>query len=225
MIEHDENRGKNLLRRKLNGYISYVRGENPYTFPFRLYPNIFNPDKTFMKTPHPEKTITGNNNVPTMRGMRDRIFVTQIGIEQERAYKFITTGANIFKKKSGANIFRSATEEDDDIAIYENMESFGYTKLQIPLQALIMTFPSPTLDKLDDDYSDVDPDTAKEIIGELVGKNGIGNAMTFKEERKQIDDETYIYMKHRYEYKKGYEGLFSQRACARTVAKLHTFVK
>lgn len=209
MITHDENKGKNLLRRKLNGYISYVRGENPYTFPFRLYPNIFNPDKTFMRNPYPEKTITGNNNVPTMRGMRDRIFVTQIGITQERAYKFITTGANIFKKKSGANIFRSAAEEDDDVAIYENMESFGYTKLQIPLQALIMTFPSPTLDKLDGDYSDVDPDTAKEIISELVGKNGIGNAMSFKEERKQIDDETFIYMKHRYEYKKGYEGLFS----------------
>ncbi len=200
--------GKNLLRRKLNGYISYVRGENPYTFPFRLYPDIFNPDNTFLTMPYPTKTITGNNNLPPMQGMKNRIFITRIGSEQERAYNFITKGANIFTKKSSANIFRSV-DEDDDTAIYENMESFGYTKLQVPLQSLIMTFPSPALDKLNGNYVDVDPDTAKEIISELVGKNGINRAMSFKEERKQVDEETFIYMKHRYEYKKGYEGLFS----------------
>ena len=33
--------GEELLRRKLTGYISYVRGENPYTFPYRLYPMDF----------------------------------------------------------------------------------------------------------------------------------------------------------------------------------------
>ena len=31
--------GEDLLRRKLTGYVSYVRGENPYTFPFRVYPS------------------------------------------------------------------------------------------------------------------------------------------------------------------------------------------
>ena len=197
-----------LLRRKLNGYVSYVRGENPYTFPFRLYPDVFSRDNTFFAHHYPTRTITGNDDLPLMHGMRNRIFITRIGAEQERAYDFIVNGANIFTKKSSANIFRSV-EEDDDVAIFENMESFGYTKLQVPLQSLIMTFPSPTLDKLNGNYSDVHPETAKEIIGELVGKNGIGKAMSFKEERKQIDEETFIYMKHKYEYKKGYEGLFT----------------
>ena len=32
------NGGKELLRKKLNGYVSYIRGENPYTFPYRIYP-------------------------------------------------------------------------------------------------------------------------------------------------------------------------------------------
>ena len=200
--------GKNLLRRKLNGYVSYVRGENPYTFPFRLYPDVFSKNNTFAQFDYPTKSITGGENLPTMKGMKDRIFVTRIGTEQERAYKFITTGANIFTKNSRTNVARQI-KEDDDVAIYENMESFGYTKLQIPLQALIMTFPSPALNRLNGDYSDVHPDTVKEIIGELVGKNGIGHAMSFKEERKKIDEETSIYMKHKYEYKKGYEGLFT----------------
>ena len=35
--------GREMLIRKANGYISYVRGENPYTFPFRIYPDLFAP--------------------------------------------------------------------------------------------------------------------------------------------------------------------------------------
>ena len=31
--------GQELLIKKATGYISYVRGENPYTFPFRVYPS------------------------------------------------------------------------------------------------------------------------------------------------------------------------------------------
>ena len=39
--------GEKLLIRKANGYVSYVRGENPYTFPFRVYPNKFAPENSF----------------------------------------------------------------------------------------------------------------------------------------------------------------------------------
>ena len=32
-----DNKGYDLLKRKLTGYISYVRGENPFLFPIRIY--------------------------------------------------------------------------------------------------------------------------------------------------------------------------------------------
>ena len=32
--------GKDLLTEKANGYISYIRGENPYSFPYRIYPDL-----------------------------------------------------------------------------------------------------------------------------------------------------------------------------------------
>jgi superfamily II DNA or RNA helicase len=38
--------GKELLRRKSTGYISFVRGDNPYTFPFKIWPYDFAPEKT-----------------------------------------------------------------------------------------------------------------------------------------------------------------------------------
>lgn len=39
--------GKELLTRKARGYISVVKGENPYTFPYRIYPKDFDISKTF----------------------------------------------------------------------------------------------------------------------------------------------------------------------------------
>ena len=39
--------GRELLERKATGYISFVRGENPYTFPYRIWPSEFAPEKTF----------------------------------------------------------------------------------------------------------------------------------------------------------------------------------
>jgi hypothetical protein len=40
--------GKKLLIDTSRGYVSYMRGENPFTFPFRLYPSI-NADKKLIK--------------------------------------------------------------------------------------------------------------------------------------------------------------------------------
>ena len=48
-----EIKNEELLIRKATGYISFVRGENPYTFPYRVYPNEFAKDKTFPAIKYP----------------------------------------------------------------------------------------------------------------------------------------------------------------------------
>jgi hypothetical protein len=40
--------GKELLIRKATGYISFVRGENPYTFPYRIWSSDFDKNNTFL---------------------------------------------------------------------------------------------------------------------------------------------------------------------------------
>ena len=61
--------GEELLRKKLMGYVSYVRGENPYTFPFRIYKtNIQDQEK--------------NTNSP----IYPPLFMTKLGSIQERVY-------------------------------------------------------------------------------------------------------------------------------------------
>jgi len=57
--------GEALLRKKLMGYVSFVRGENPYTFPFRIY-------KTNMEIANPP--------------IYPPLFMTKIGSIQERVY-------------------------------------------------------------------------------------------------------------------------------------------
>jgi hypothetical protein len=45
--------GEDVLIRKATGYVSFVRGENPYTFPYRVYPNEFAKKNTFPFVEYP----------------------------------------------------------------------------------------------------------------------------------------------------------------------------
>jgi hypothetical protein len=45
--------GEEILTRKATGYISFVRGENPYTFPYRIYPSEFAKEHTFPAIKYP----------------------------------------------------------------------------------------------------------------------------------------------------------------------------
>ena len=40
--------GKDLLIRKATGYVSFVRGENPYTFPYRIFPREHSPEHSLL---------------------------------------------------------------------------------------------------------------------------------------------------------------------------------
>jgi hypothetical protein len=206
--------GEKILRRKLNGYVSYVRGENPYTFPFRLYPETFeegDKSSTFLnkKFTYPKKSITGRPNLPLLKDvMKNRVYLTQIGKEQEKAYNFITS--KIFTRHNNGNIFASA-KPDDDEDVFENMESYGYTKLQMPLQSLIITYPpSKKFNGMDkSDWDDLSKEEAKEMMKDMVGKSGINRIMDYTEVIPKADDDNQIYMKYKYKYKPGFEGFFA----------------
>ena len=51
--ENGEETGKNLLMRKARGYISFVKGDNPYTFPYRIYPLDFDKTKSVKNIVYP----------------------------------------------------------------------------------------------------------------------------------------------------------------------------
>ena len=131
--------GEELLKRKLIGYVSYVRGENPYTFPYRIYPNDFSPDNALNIENYPS-TQMNNKKIDTIPSKLP-IYVNDIGDYQKNVYNFIIK--NLLEKTfSTSNIYGQTR----DMPNFENMESFGYTHLGEPLQCLNIAYPNHEFD-------------------------------------------------------------------------------
>ena len=128
--------GREILIRKATGYISFVRGENPYSFPYRVYPNQFAVGHTFKDIPYPTLQMNGKQiNSDDKLKFLD-LYLLKIGQVQKIGYEYIinnlkTKVTNITTKKGTTRIMPA----------FEELENFGYTLLQIPLEALIIVYP------------------------------------------------------------------------------------
>jgi superfamily II DNA or RNA helicase len=149
--------GKELLIRKSTGYVSFVKGENPYIFPYRIYPSIFDISKTFGQ----------ENNYPDMQ-INEKI----INKEEPRESQYINNIAtNLYLNKLKScdqncgfcqSCIYSLVSKD-----FKTMEDLTFKKLLLPLQCLNMTFPSDSIiDKND-----------------FTGKQGLQKIMDFQDEK------------------------------------------
>jgi hypothetical protein len=90
--------GKEILKSASYGYISYVKGENPFTFPYRIYPKDHSPDHSFFSDseegggrviPFPTMNYNGlrypTADIATQIRFLD-IYLTPIGEEQQKVY-------------------------------------------------------------------------------------------------------------------------------------------
>jgi hypothetical protein len=131
-----DNIGEKLFIQKCTGYVSFVRGENPYTFPFRIYPSIFSRSDTFEnpKNTYPTRQMNGIE-IKLISPSIIPLYLTRIGEYQMYGYKSII------------EYLRNKYIRNDDLTnaskmpSFENMESFGYTILQKPLEALNIVYP------------------------------------------------------------------------------------
>ena len=170
--------GEELLIRKATGYVSFVRGENPYTFPYRIYPSEFAKEDTF-PLPNPkdedededkdkdededkDKDKTGKKYPKYQMNMKKikkedtnriiSLFLNTIGgcdscgLCQACVYRYIIY--NLRNKSFTITTKKGVTREMPN---FENMESFGYTLLQNPLESLIISYPIDTLKQALDD--------------------------------------------------------------------------
>ena len=162
--------GRELLERKLTGYVSYVRGENPYTFPYRIYPADFSPENTLQNITYPANQMNGK---PVDKALQFiPIYTSQIGEYQSKVYDFIM---NNLRNKSMSR--RDKFGKEIIMPDFENMESFGYTLLQTPLEALNIVYPNPTFDAINPN-AEIPPDT-QEIIENMIGSKGLANIMNY----------------------------------------------
>jgi hypothetical protein len=167
--------GRELLERKLIGYVSYVRGENPYTFPYRIYPTYFSKENTFENIEYPKLQM---NEKPIETPLQHiPVYNTSIGEYQQKGYDFIM---NNLRNKS---IIRTDKYGKQTIMpTFENLDSFGYTLLQVPLEALNIVYPSSQFDEImmnEEKIKELTDDENTNIIENIVGHKGLTNIMNY----------------------------------------------
>ena len=203
--------GRELLARKLTGYVSYVRGETPYTFPFRIYPTDFAKEHTFLENSYPTKQMNDAEIKEPMKYIN--VFTNKIGEYQSRCYRFML---NYMKQKS----FDFYTKQGKLIEMpsFDNMEAFGYTLLQTPLEALNIVYPNKYIDSLKTTTEIELFEKGKDIILDSVGKNGLAKIMNSIEEKEQLHKIRYnfeykptVLKKYGPIFQKGYLHLYSAK--------------
>tara|TARA_A100001011_G_scaffold117805_1_gene124346 strand:+ start:2329 stop:5886 length:3558 start_codon:yes stop_codon:yes gene_type:complete len=183
--------GKELLMRKATGYVSFVRGENPYTFPFRIWPMEFSPENTYQNILKPTIQLNGRSIAQPIEMLS--VYLANIGDVQEISYRYII---DRLKKGAGQDPLRNMPS-------FENMEAFGYTLLQRPLEALNMVYPDSRLT----DEADIDSK-------DLVGKGGLQRIMKY-------DESTTPLFKGNFQYKtEEYGHIFSPDQIGRYSGKI-----
>jgi len=139
--------GKEMLVRKATGYVSYVRGENPYTFPFRVYPDKFAFDHTFKNLKeYPKYQINGSRISDNRKIEKLCLYLTPIGEYQQLGYNYIID--RLRSRGEGTKLTKKGTERR--VAAFSSLKSFGYTDLQIPIEALNIIYPYDGLKELVD---------------------------------------------------------------------------
>ena len=196
--------GEEILIRKATGYVSFVRGENPYTFPYRVYPSEFAKEHTFPDIKYPSYQMNLKKIKHEDKKRVLSLYLTKLedckncGKCQFCAYKYI-----IYNLRNKNITITTKTGIVKEMPSFENMEAFGYTLLQIPLESLIISYPVPGLkDILDDIQEETFSEDFSESFSELSSKEkeeqeeefepGLINDETIAEDTEDGDDQTVI---------------------------------
>jgi RNase P protein component len=176
--------GKEIFIRKATGYVSHVRGENPYTFPFRVYPDRFSPDNTFKDAAeYPNYQINGKMIPKEKKIEKLSLYLTAIGEYQQMGYNYIVD--RLRNRGDFTSVNRQGREQRRPT--FSNLKSFGYTDLQIPIEALNIVYPifgleqlMETIQPFDEIKEDLVEDLEEEDLAPVVSEE--------KEIVEEIDD-------------------------------------
>ena len=163
----DGQTGRNILIRKARGYISYVRGDNPYTFPFKIYPRDYDSPNSIFNYRYP---IINMIDIPIEREPHILdIYVNRIGDYQNKGYKYILD-----------KIKQQLVGE-------QGKKKFNYTILEPLIQSLNIVYPNDSLDValLQGGDNDINLN-----YRDLIGKQGLETVMNFNTSSKK--DFSYV---------------------------------
>ncbi len=130
-------KGSEILTEVSKGYVSYMKGENPYSFPFRLLPSINKDANLFCDKDKPKKDIYGKVITKSNNLEKLGLIKSKIGEYQREIY-------DLMLKDYDHDIKDELVEEDDKPK--KNMSMAD--------QISIIVYPSPIKTKITDTYGE-----------------------------------------------------------------------
>jgi hypothetical protein len=119
---------KDKLIQSANGYVSYVRGENPYVFPYMITPKMYNDINSLDLSSYPKYQFNGKEIENPVKHLD--LYKNTLSDIQEEAYQ------SVIEK------IIAQYEDKDKMDHFEDMDSLKYTELMAPIQALNICFPT-----------------------------------------------------------------------------------
>jgi len=195
--------GREILERKATGYISYVRGNNPYTFPYRIMPDEFAKENTLSRRIYPTEQLNGK--LITQKIKHLSLYVSNMEDYQSKCYNYI------INKLKSRDFFQQSNFS------FEKLQTLGHIILQQPLEALNIIYPNITIDNILQENASHPEDIRSFDIKELIGKNGLNNTMTYIKSQSPPAKTNYEYKEDVYEK---YGRIFSQNEIGKYSSKI-----
>lgn len=127
--------GRELIRHKATGYISYVKGENPYTFPYRMYPDVFSPSNTFSSEQPTELTQFNGVNISHAEDLSIlKLYKIELQSQCNRDSMCNNCQYCVYQ-----NIISHLALYNAD---FMQKEVFAYTELHPLIESLIISYPT-----------------------------------------------------------------------------------
>jgi hypothetical protein len=131
---------------KVTGYISFVKGEDPINFPYRVFPTDYDKERSILNTKYP---LYQYNNDPILVPLKHiDLYTIKLSDYQEKVYKFF---------------MNNMTNESNNITV-------GYQIFQLPLNILNISYPC---EYFDDILMEKDVVYNQKQIVENTGKNAL----------------------------------------------------
>lgn len=154
--------GREIFEMKLNAYISYVKGQNPFEFPYRIYPSVWmKSNELVLKNPYPKKQLNGMKIIQPIEFLD--IVYNKIGEYQETVYDKM--------KEQLKEKFNEIEDEELEMGM-------GYSQIQPAIQILNMTYPL-----LDNTRESSDKINLEEYYGSM----GLKNTMKYNKEKRGFE--------------------------------------
>jgi len=151
--ENGKDIGRELLIRKATGYVSYVRGENPYTFPFRVFPDRFAPKHTFSTLEEYPKYQLNGRKIPDDRKIQKiSLYLNAIGEYQKLGYKYVIDRLRTREER----VISTKTGKMRKMKAFASLKAFGYTDLQLPIECLNIIYPYDGLEDIVKNIEDIE---------------------------------------------------------------------